>query len=129
MLVIVAKSLPSTMWKDSSTSYLNLKGDRLFLVVPVNLCDNYDFVEAHLVLQRYDFSFVDILVPICLEKPLDLMVLLELLEVNDLAWTEVLVGPLSWQRGCLLKEKRNLISWQITCYIAACARVTQHMSG
>lgn len=55
VLVIVAKSLPSTMWKDSSTSYVNLKGDRLFLVVPVNLCENYNFVEAHLVLQMYVF--------------------------------------------------------------------------
>lgn len=101
----------------------------MFLVVPVNLCENYDFVEAHLVLQMYVFSFVAILVPVCLEKPLALMVLLELLEVNDLAWTEVLVGPLSWQRGCLLKEKRNSISWQTMRYIAAWARVTQHMSG
>lgn len=51
--VIVAKSLRSMTRKASSTSHINLKGDRLLLVVPVNLCENDDFVEACLILQMY----------------------------------------------------------------------------
>lgn len=50
-LVVVAKSLPSTVWKDSSASYVNVKGHILLLVIPVNLCENHDVVEACLVLQ------------------------------------------------------------------------------
>lgn len=52
------------------------------------------------------FSFVGILVPVCLEKPLALMVLLELLEVNVLAWTEVLVwAPVLAKRLPVEREK------------------------
>lgn len=32
------------------TSYVNVKG-HILLVIPVNLCENHDFVEACLVLQ------------------------------------------------------------------------------
>ena len=75
-------------------------------------------------------SFVDILVPVCLEKPVDLMGLLELLEINDLPWIKVILQPLSWQRGCMFKEKRNLFaSWQTARYVAAAARILRISVG
>ena len=101
----------------------------MLLVVPVNLCENYDSEEARLVWQMYILPWVTFWCQYAWKKLLDLLSLLELLEINDLAWIKVLVGPLSSQRGCMLKEKWNLIaSWQTTRYIAAWTGVTQHVS-
>lgn len=57
-------------------------------------------------------SFADILTSICLDKSLDLMSLLKLLELDALAWIKVLAGPLSWRRGCVEREKK------VSCFLA-----------
>lgn len=51
------------------------------------------------------------------------------LEVDALALIKVLARPLSWQRGYVLKEERDLVaSWQTVNYLPALARVTEHRS-